>query len=71
MTAFPAIICRLRRDYGPAIISCGDVLRSHIAAGTEEGRLAEREMSRGGLVSDEIALRVMGVALEEMTTKVG
>lgn len=44
----------LSRHYGIPAISTGDLFRSHMAAGTELGELAQRYTSRGELVPDEV-----------------
>lgn len=45
-------------------ISTGDMLRSHVNAGTELGLAAKKIMDEGGLVSDEI---IMGMVKERIT----
>lgn len=40
-------------------ISTGEVLRDHIARGTELGRTADRYISQGQLIPDELMLRVL------------
>ncbi len=45
-------------------ISTGDMLRSHVKAGTELGQAAKKIMDEGGLVSDEI---IMGMVKERIT----
>jgi len=42
--------------FGLPHLSTGDMLREHLAAGTELGKLAQPIMARGELVSDEIIL---------------
>ncbi|MFP4280300.1 MAG: adenylate kinase [Halochromatium sp.] len=45
-------------------ISTGDMLRSHVKAGTELGQAAKKIMDEGGLVSDEI---IMGMVKERIS----
>ena len=40
-------------------ISTGEVLRDHIARGTELGRTADSYISQGQLIPDELMLRVL------------
>jgi adenylate kinase len=47
---------RLRADFGLAHISTGDMLRAQVAEGTELGREAQRYMTAGELVPDEVII---------------
>jgi adenylate kinase len=47
---------RLRADFGLAHISTGDMLRAQVADGTELGREAQRYMTAGELVPDEVII---------------
>jgi adenylate kinase len=47
---------RLRDDFGLVHISTGDMLRAQVAEGTELGREAQRFMTAGELVPDEVII---------------
>jgi adenylate kinase len=46
-------------------VSTGDLLRAHIAEGTDVGRLAARYVERGELVPDDLMLQMAGAAATE------
>ncbi|KAJ2882886.1 Adenylate kinase 2 [Coemansia aciculifera] len=50
---------RIREHFGVTAISSGDVLRRNIAQGTDAGMLAQRAVSRGELVSDELVVELI------------
>lgn len=50
-------------------ISTGEVLRDHIARGTELGRTADSYISQGQLIPDELMLRVLEHELDNNTDK--
>ncbi len=56
---------RLAAAYRIAHLSTGDMLRAAREAGTEIGRQADRYMSAGQLVPDEIILAVVGQRLRQ------
>lgn len=55
----------LTKRFGARHISTGDILREHIAAGTELGVLAERYMHRGELVPDDLILKMIEAEVEK------
>ncbi|RDI95861.1 adenylate kinase [Meiothermus sp. QL-1] len=57
---------RLAADLGFRQLSTGEILRSHVARGTELGRLAKPLMDAGKLVPDEIILGIIGEELAAM-----
>jgi adenylate kinase len=50
---------RLREDFGLLHISTGDILRAEVAAGTELGSKAKRNMEAGELVPDELIVEMV------------
>jgi adenylate kinase family enzyme len=61
---------RLTQKYDILALSMGDLLRQHIAEGTEVGREAEAIIARGELVPDEVVLRVLTSKLDSLQNKV-
>lgn len=55
---------RIIERYGLYHISTGEVLRQQIASGTELGRLADKYISQGHLIPDELMLKVLENELE-------
>ncbi len=54
----------LIKHYGLFHISTGDVLRSHIARGTELGKTAESYISKGSLIPDELMISILADILD-------
>ncbi len=50
--------------YGLHHISTGDVLRSHIARNTENGKIADSYISRGQLIPDELMVNILADELD-------
>lgn len=50
---------RIAKEFGVPHLSTGDMFRDAVARGTETGRLAKPIMDRGGLVPDDIVLKVV------------
>lgn len=57
--------------YGIPQISTGDLLRDHVARGTELGREARAIMARGELVPDELMYGIVATRLREADCKRG
>lgn len=55
----------VKERFGIPQISTGDMLRSHVKAGTELGQAAKAIMDAGGLVSDEIILGMVKARIAE------
>lgn len=51
--------------YGLHHISTGEVLRDHIARGTDLGKTAEKYISQGQLIPDELMVEVLGNIFKE------
>ena len=60
---------RLIKEYGLYHISTGEVLRDHIARGTELGRIADTYISKGQLIPDALMLQVLANVLDENPDK--
>lgn len=56
---------RLIKEYGLHHISTGEVLRDHIARGTELGRVADSYISKGQLIPDDLMVKVLASVLDE------
>jgi adenylate kinase len=54
---------RLAERLGVPHVSSGDLLREHVAGGTELGRQVEGYVRRGELVPDDLILAVVGAAV--------
>jgi len=61
---------RLIETYGLYHISTGEVLRDHIARGTDLGRLADSYISKGHLIPDDLMDRVLGAELDNHPAEV-
>lgn len=61
----------LTRELGVPKISTGDMLRAARAAGTPLGQLAEKIMSEGGLVPDDLVIQLVNERLDESDAKAG
>lgn len=55
---------RLIDEYGLHHISTGEVLRDHIARGTEIGKIADSYISKGRLIPDDLMIRILEDVLD-------
>lgn len=60
---------RLINDYGLHHISTGEVLRDHIARGTELGKIADSYISKGQLIPDDLMIQVLENVLDSNPEK--
>lgn len=60
---------RLVKKYDILSLSTGDMLRHHIAEKTEVGRMAEEIVATGGLLPDDIMLKVVASRLDLLRDK--
>ncbi|KAI0035104.1 adenylate kinase-domain-containing protein [Vararia minispora EC-137] len=60
---------RLVKKYDVLSLSTGDLLRQHIAEKTEVGVLAEEIVASGGLLPDEVMLRVVSSKLDGLRNR--
>lgn len=56
---------KLIDEYGLFHISTGDVLRDHIARGTDLGKVAESYISQGQLIPDDLMIDILDRVLED------
>ncbi len=56
---------RLIDEYGLFHISTGEVLRDHIARGTDLGKVAESYISQGQLIPDDLMIDILDRVLED------
>ena len=56
---------RLIRDYGLHHISTGEVLRDHIKRETELGKIAQKYISEGQLIPDDLMIEILDDVLEK------
>ena len=61
----------LAQHFGVRHVSTGDLLRAHIAEGTEVGQAAKPYTERGELVPDELMFQVAGAAVGEAAREGG
>jgi adenylate kinase len=62
---------RLQEDFGLAHISTGDMLRAQVAEGTDLGREAQKYMSAGELVPDDVILGMIRARIDEQDAREG
>lgn len=55
---------RLINEYGLYHISTGDLLRGHIARGTELGKIADSYISKGNLIPDDLMIQILSDELD-------
>lgn len=60
---------RLVKKYDILSLSTGDLLRQHIAEQTEVGRLAEKVVASGGLLPDDVMLKVVSSRIDLLHNK--
>lgn len=60
---------KLIDEYGLYHISTGELLRDHIARGTELGKTADRYISKGQLIPDELMISILDEVLESEAAK--
>lgn len=60
---------RLVSEYGLHHISTGEVLREHIARGTELGKIADSFISKGQLIPDDLMIKVLEHVLDSEPEK--
>ncbi|GJE87163.1 nucleoside monophosphate kinase [Phanerochaete sordida] len=60
---------RLVKKYDIVSLSTGDLLRQHIAERTEVGRMAEEIVATGGLIPDDIMLKILTSRLDLLHNK--
>jgi nucleoside-triphosphate--adenylate kinase len=54
------------RDFGLVHVSSGDLLRQHVREGTEVGKLAKQFIDKGGLVPDDVMVKLISSELKTL-----
>lgn len=60
---------KLIDEYGLYHISTGEVLRNHIARGTELGKIADSYISKGNLIPDNLMIDILADVLDDNRDK--
>lgn len=55
----------IKEKFGVVHLSTGDMLRAAVKSGSDIGKEAEKVMATGGLVSDELMIKVIGERLDQ------
>lgn len=63
------LTARLVKKYDILSLSTGDLLRQHIAEQTDIGRLAEKVVASGGLLPDDVMLKVVSSKIDLLHNK--
>ena len=61
----------LQENIGIKQVSTGDIFRKHMKEGTELGKLAEKYISKGNLVPDDITIQIVKDRLEQKDVEKG
>lgn len=61
----------INKEFGWPQISTGDILRTHIANGTELGKIAKEYMNKGELVPDKLVIELLKNRISEADCKKG
>ncbi len=56
---------KLTKEYGLYHISTGDVLRSHIARGTDLGKVAQGYIANGQLIPDDLMVSILAEVMDK------
>lgn len=60
---------RLLQHYSFAVLSAGDLLRSHIQRNTEIGQRADKVIKAGGLMPDQVMMELVGAEVQTLADK--
>ncbi|KAG8970815.1 hypothetical protein FRC03_000032 [Tulasnella sp. 419] len=60
---------RLMEKYDMHFLSTGDILRQHIKDKTEVGKVAEAIVAQGGLLPDDLMIKLLSSSLSSLTNK--
>jgi len=63
------LTARIVRKYDAISLSTGDLLRQHIAEKTDVGLVAEEIVAKGGLLPDELMLKIVSSKLDTLRNK--
>lgn len=62
---------KIEKDYGSVQLSTGDMLRAAVSSGSELGRKVKKIMNEGGLVPDDIMVKMIKERISEPDCKDG